>query len=88
VKRLGPLSDRRDIALLASAPLAATFINSDPGAVAIATNGQTVALDHVQAASGAHYAGRWNGEDWSFWEHGGEATLAVPGKPAMTCTKS
>lgn len=65
-----------------------TFINSDPGAVAIATNGQTVALDHVQAASGAHYAGRWNGEDWSFWEHGGEATLAVPGKPAMSCTKS
>lgn len=70
------------------APLAVTFINSDPGAVAVESNGQTVALDHVEAASGARYVGRWNGEEWSFWEHGGEATLGVPGKPEMTCTKS
>ena len=69
-------------------PLAVTFINSDPGAVAIESNGQTVALDHVEAASGARYVGRWNGEEWSFWEHGGEATLIVPGKPEMSCTKS
>ena len=69
-------------------PLAVTFINSDPGAVAVESNGQTVALDHVEAASGAHYVGRWNGEEWSFWEHGGEATLTVPGKAEMTCTKS
>ena len=69
-------------------PLAATFINSDPGAVAIEINGQTVALDHAEAASGARYVGRWNGEEWSFWEHGGEATLVMPGKPEMSCTKA
>ncbi len=70
------------------APLAVTFINSDPGAVAVESNGQIVALDHVEAASGARYVGRWNGEEWSFWEHGGEATLIVPGKPEMSCMKS
>lgn len=69
-------------------PLAVTFINSDPGAVAVESNGQTVALDHAEAASGARYVGRWNGEEWSFWEHGGEATLDVPGRPEMTCTKA
>ncbi len=69
-------------------PLAVTFINSDPGAVAVESNGQTVALDHADAASGARFVGRWNGEEWSFWEHGGEATLVVPGKPEMNCTKS
>lgn len=68
-------------------PLAVTFINSDPGAVAVESNGQTVALDHVEAASGARYVGRWNGEEWSFWEHGGEATLGIPGKKEMTCAK-
>ena len=69
-------------------PLAVTFINSDPGAVAVESNGQAVALDHAEAASGARYVGRWNGEEWSFWEHGGEATLTVPGKPEMNCAKS
>ena len=69
-------------------PLAVTFINSDSGAVAVESNGQTVALDHAEAASGARYVGRWNGEEWSFWEHGGEATLSVPGKADMTCIKS
>ena len=68
--------------------LAVTFINSDPGAVAVESNGQTVALDRAEAASGARYVGRWNGEEWSFWEHGGEATLVVPGKPEMQCTKA
>ena len=69
------------------APLSVTFINSEPGAVAVESNGQIVALDHVVAASGARYVGRWNGEEWSFWEHGGEATLGIPGKSEMTCTK-
>jgi len=69
------------------APLSVTFINSDPGAVAVESNGQVVALDHVEAASGARYVGRWNGEEWGFWEHGGEATLGVPGKGDLTCTK-
>ena len=68
-------------------PLRVTFINSDPGAAVVESNGQAVALDHVVAASGARYVGRWNGEEWSFWEHGGEATLGIPGKPEMTCTK-
>lgn len=71
-----------------SKPLAVTFINSDQGAVAVESNGQTVALDRAEAASGARYVGRWNGEEWSFWEHGGEATLTVPGKADMTCIKS
>ncbi|MEO7814657.1 MAG: MliC family protein, partial [Sphingomicrobium sp.] len=69
-------------------PLAVTFINSDPGAAAVESNGQAVALDHADAASGARYVGGWNGEEWSFWEHGGEATLTVPGKPETVCTKS
>lgn len=64
-----------------------TFINSEPGAVVVESNGQAVALDHVMTASGARYEGRWNGEEWSFWEHGGEATLDVPGKGALDCTK-
>ena len=69
------------------APLAVTFINSDPGAAVVESNGQAVALDRAEAASGARYVGRWNGEEYGFWEHGGEATLDVPGKPTMTCTK-
>lgn len=70
------------------APLAVTFINSDPGAAVVESNGQAGALDRAAAASGARYVGRRNGEEWSFWEHKGEATLEVPGKPAMTCTKA
>lgn len=69
------------------APLGVTFINSDPGAVAVESNGQVVVLDHVVAASGARYVGRWNGEEWSFWEHGGEATLGIPGKKELDCTR-
>lgn len=70
-----------------AAPFGVTFINSDPGAVVVESNGQAVALDHVMAASGARYEGRWNGEEWSFWEHGREATLGVPGKGELDCTK-
>jgi membrane-bound inhibitor of C-type lysozyme len=69
-------------------PISATFVNSDPGAVAVEVNGQTVALDHAEAASGARYTGRWNGKEWGFWEHGGEATLTIPDKPEMRCTIS
>ena len=42
-------------------PVSATFINSDPGAVALEWAGQSLALDHVEAASGARYEGRWEG---------------------------
>ncbi|MEO6579925.1 MAG: MliC family protein [Sphingomicrobium sp.] len=69
------------------APLLVTFINSDPGAAAVESNGQIVALDRAEAASGARYVGRWNGEEWSFWEHGGEATLTVPGNKQTSCKK-
>lgn len=70
-----------------AAPFAATFINSDPGAVAIDVDGQAIALDHDIAASGARYEGRWDGRQWTFWTKGKEATLTVPGKGDLICVE-
>jgi len=66
-------------------PVLATFVNSDPGAVAIEWGGQAIAIDHVTAASGANYEGRWNGQPYRLWTKGKEATLTVPGKGDLLC---
>jgi len=70
------------------APVLATFVNSQPGGVALEWNGQAIAIDQVEAASGAKYEGRWNGEAYGFWSKGKEATLTVPGKGDLQCVET
>ena len=67
-------------------PLAATFINTDPGLAHLAWSGRALTLAHAPSASGARYAGRVDGESWEFWTKGSEATLIRPGGEAVTCT--
>ena len=69
-------------------PVLATFVNSDPGAVALEWGGQGIAIDHVSAASGANYQGRWNGQPYGFWSKGKEATLTVAGKGDLQCVET
>ncbi|MEO7410495.1 MAG: MliC family protein, partial [Sphingomicrobium sp.] len=66
-------------------PVGATFFNYDPGAMAIEWGGQKMAIDQVMAASGAKYEGRWDGESYTFWNKGKEATFTVPGKGDLQC---
>lgn len=68
-------------------PVLATFVNSDPGAVALEWGRQAIAIDHVTAASGAKYDGRWNGQSYGFWTKGKEATFTVAGKGDLQCVK-
>ncbi|MCY7271454.1 MAG: MliC family protein [Sphingomonas bacterium] len=68
-------------------PVLATFVNSDPGAVALDWAGQAVAIDQVTTASGARYDGRWNGQPISFWNKGNEATLTIAGKGDLSCVE-
>lgn len=70
------------------APVLATFVNSQPGGVALEWNGQAIAIEQVEAASGAKYEGRWNGEPFTFWSKGKEATLTVPGKGDLQCVET
>ena len=70
-----------------ASPVQATFVTSDPGAVALEWGGQAIAIDQVIAASGAHYEGRWNGQPFSFWNKGKEATFTVPGKGDLQCSE-
>lgn len=69
-------------------PVLATFVNSEPGAVALEWGGQSIAIDHVIAASGAKYDGRWNGQQFGFWTKGQEATLTVAGKGDLQCVET
>lgn len=70
------------------APVGATFVNTDPGAVYL-TWGPTheLALPRAESASGARYAGRVDGADWTFWIKGREATLSMPGKGDLACAE-
>lgn len=70
------------------APLLATFVNSDPGAVALEWGGQAIAIDRAAAASGARYDGRWDGEAYGFWSKGKEATLTIPGNGDFQCVET
>jgi len=66
----------------------ATFVNSNPGAVFLEWGPDVaVALDHVPAASGAKYEGRVNGEAWTFWTKGREATLIIPDRGEIACAQ-
>jgi membrane-bound inhibitor of C-type lysozyme len=65
-----------------------TFVNSDPGAVAIEWGKQALALDHVTAASGAKYEGRWDGRPWTFWTKGREGTLTDPARGDLPCAET
>lgn len=66
-------------------PLAATFINSDPGAVVIEWGKKTEVLDQAVAASGARYQARGEDGTWQFWIKGREATLTRPDKTELGC---
>lgn len=65
--------------------ISATFINTDPGAVYLAWRDMSMALDHVPSGSGAKYEGRWDGQTWTLWTKGPEATFTMPGKGDLTC---
>lgn len=69
-------------------PVLATFVNSDPGAVALEWGAEAIAIDHVTAASGARYDGRWNGQQFGFWTKGREATFTVAGKGDLQCVET
>ena len=69
-------------------PVLATFVNSDPGALALEWGGQAIAIDQVQSGSGARYDGRWDGENYAFWNKGRGATFTVPGKGDLQCKET
>lgn len=68
-------------------PVSATFISSDPGAVAIEWGGAGRALDHVPSADGGKYEGRWEGQVLTFWTKGRDAILTLPGKGDLNCNQ-
>ena len=68
--------------------LSATFINSDPGAVHLRTGTVAVTLPRVTAASGVKYEGRPEGQPWSFWNKGREATLVRAGAETACAEKA
>lgn len=65
----------------------ATFVNSEPGAIALEWGGVVIAIDHATTASGARYDGRWNGQSYAFWTKGKEATFTMPGKGDLQCVE-
>lgn len=69
-------------------PVEATFVNNNPGAVALEWGGQVIAIDQGMSGSGARYEGRWNGQTYVFWNKGREATFTVPGKGDLQCSES
>ena len=66
-------------------PVLVTFVTGRSGAAALEWGKQVIAIDRVVAASGAKYEGRWNGQAFSFWAKGKEATLTLPGKGDLQC---
>ncbi len=57
----------------------ATFINSEPDYAVLAGGDRQAVLPRATAASGVKYEGRVEGETWSFWNKGREATLVRGG---------
>ncbi|HET9355732.1 MAG TPA: MliC family protein [Sphingomicrobium sp.] len=64
----------------------ATFINSEPGYVVLAADDRPAVLPRIAAASGVAFEGRVDGEPWSLWNKGREATLVRSGREA-SCTE-
>ena len=67
--------------------VAATFINSDPGYVVLAGGERPAVLPRGEAASGARYEGRIDGQGWSFWNKGREAKL-VRANDELSCVET
>jgi uncharacterized protein len=67
--------------------IAATFVNTEPGAVYLEWADQSLALDRATGGSGNKYTGRWNDEEWLFWTKGREAILSRPGLPDLQCSE-
>lgn len=78
----GPIAYRCDGS---DAPLAATFLATDPALVHLRHGDGAWVLEQVPAASGARYQGA-GGEAEQFWSQGDEATFqAGPDAPALSC---
>lgn len=66
----------------------ATFVNAQPGAVALEWGGQVIAIDEVTPAPGAEYGGRWNGQQYGFRSKDREAIFTVAGQGDLRCTEA
>jgi uncharacterized protein len=67
------------------AAIGATFVNTDPGNVYLEWADRSLTLASAPSGSGAKYEGRWDGQSWTFWIKGDEATFTVPGKGDLSC---
>lgn len=68
------------------APVAATYINAEPGAVLLDLGaGKAVTLRRAMSGSGARYEQVVDGQSWLFWNKGREARLTMPGKAEGLC---
>ncbi|MCB2077912.1 MAG: MliC family protein [Novosphingobium sp.] len=65
--------------------VSATFVNTDPGAVALQWLENSLALAHVPSGSGAKYEGTWNDQEASLFTQGDEAMLTLPGVSEKKC---
>ncbi|TPE50802.1 MliC family protein [Amaricoccus solimangrovi] len=59
-------------------PLAAVFVNTEPGYLSLAWGDMDLVLDQTASGSGARYSDEDNGGHYVFWEKGGEATFEGP----------
>jgi uncharacterized protein len=66
--------------------IAATFVNSDPGAVVATWADRRLVLKHVPSGSGARYARTYPDGEYVLWGKGREFSLERPGKPRAECT--
>ncbi len=67
------------------APIAVTFVNSEPAFAFLAWRDKGVVLTQAVAASGARYTGGFGTGEAQFWNKGKDATLDLPGKPTLNC---
>lgn len=81
----GPIAFRCDGL---AAPVSATFLATDPGAVYLSGVGEAVALPRVPSGSGERYAGRVGGADWALSVNETEATLTLPEKGDRRCRRA
>lgn len=65
--------------------VAATFIQTEPGAVYLEWLEYSLALAHVPSGSGAKYQGLWDGKTATLFTKGNEAVLTLPGEAERTC---
>lgn len=69
------------------APMAAVFINTDPGFLSLAWGDMSLVLNQTISASGARFSDEDDGGHYIFWEKGREATFEGPALMAPSqCT--